>query len=134
MKTLKRAQPAAAMPDEIEGLRAHVALLKSALAQSERENDELRRAQPAAATVPASDEPPFLQRLRDEVRELNGRLEKLEAFIPTAAFSMLDDTDRVLLQRQANQMHALAQTLNQRIHNAAEKHRREAGSPQGGAE
>lgn len=47
-----RAQPAAATPDEIEGLRAHVALLKSALAQSERENDELR-AQPAAATVPA---------------------------------------------------------------------------------
>ena len=46
-----RAQPAAATPDEIEGLRAHVALLKSALAQSERENDELRRAQPAAATV-----------------------------------------------------------------------------------
>lgn len=35
--------------DEIEGLRAHVALLKSALAQAERENDELRRAQPAAA-------------------------------------------------------------------------------------
>lgn len=50
MKTLKRAQPAAAMPDEIEGLRAHVALLKTALAQAERENDELR-AQPAAATV-----------------------------------------------------------------------------------
>lgn len=95
---------------------------------------EYVRAQPVATTVPASDEPPFLQRLRDEVRELNGRLEKLEAFIPTAAFRMLDDTDRVLLQRQANQMHGLAQTLNQRIHNAAEKHRREAGSPQGGAE
>ncbi|RZS80614.1 hypothetical protein [Pigmentiphaga kullae] len=45
-----RAQPAAATPDEIEGLRAHVALLKTALAQAERENDELR-AQPAAATV-----------------------------------------------------------------------------------
>lgn len=42
--------PAAAMPDEIEGLRAHVALLKAALAQAERENDELR-AQPAAATT-----------------------------------------------------------------------------------
>lgn len=42
--------PSAAMPDEIEGLRAHVALLKAALAQAERENDELR-AQPAAATA-----------------------------------------------------------------------------------
>lgn len=55
MKTLKRAQPAAAMPDEIEGLRAHVALLKAALAQAERENDELR-AQPAAATAAPSDD------------------------------------------------------------------------------
>lgn len=34
--------PSAAMSDEIEGLRAHVALLKAALAQAERENDELR--------------------------------------------------------------------------------------------
>jgi len=42
--------------DEIEGLRAHVALLKAALAQAERENDELRRAQPAAATAAPSDE------------------------------------------------------------------------------
>lgn len=37
--------PSAAMPDEIEGLRAHVALLKAALAQAERENDELRAEQ-----------------------------------------------------------------------------------------
>ncbi len=44
--------------DEIEGLRAHVALLKSALAQSERENDELR-AQPAAITVPAGEREAF---------------------------------------------------------------------------
>jgi len=35
--------------DEIEGLRAHVALLKTALAQAERESDELR-ARPGAAT------------------------------------------------------------------------------------
>lgn len=50
-----RAPPAAATPDEIEGLRAHVALLKTALAQAERENDELRRAQPAAATPDLTD-------------------------------------------------------------------------------
>jgi len=54
----RQAQQAAQQPpsaqsaaDEIEGLRAHVALLKAALAQAERENDELRRAQPPAATV-----------------------------------------------------------------------------------
>lgn len=40
-----KAAPASAMSDEIEGLRAHVALLKSALAQAERENDELRAEQ-----------------------------------------------------------------------------------------
>ncbi|KCB31569.1 hypothetical protein L541_3170 [Bordetella hinzii CA90 BAL1384] len=45
--------PAAAMPDEIEGLRAHVALLKSALAQSERENDELRALAAAGDAQPA---------------------------------------------------------------------------------
>lgn len=67
---LLRAQPAAATPDEIEGLRAHVALLKAALAQAERENDELR-AKPAAATVPADEREAFTKWAECEYRNID---------------------------------------------------------------
>lgn len=59
------AQPDAATSDEIEGLRAHVAQLKFALAQAERENDELR-AQPAASAEPSDEE---ILRVADEVHQ-----------------------------------------------------------------
>ncbi len=77
-----------------------------------------------AQAEPVSDEPPFLQRLRVEQRELQERYEKLEAFLTTLAFSMLDNDDADLLVKQSIQQHSLLQTLNQRIHSATEKHLR----------
>ena len=72
----------------------------------------------------ASDEPEWLQSLRLEARDLSDRLDRLSRFRDTAGFRMLTDTDQGLLDRQGNQMHALLQTLNQRIHSGAGQHRR----------
>lgn len=69
-------------------------------------------------------EPAFLQRLRAEQRELSDRQGKLEAFLETHDFHALTDDGKGLLRKQESQQHALLQTLNQRIHSAAEQHLR----------
>lgn len=78
-----------------------------------------------AATPATTDEPPFLQRLRTEQRDLSERHQKLSAFIVAPAFQMLTDDDKGLLRKQEAQQHVLLQTLNQRIHGASGKHVRE---------
>lgn len=85
-------------------------------------------AQPAASAEPVATgnatEPDWLQRLRIEARDLSDRLDRLSRFRDTAGFRMLTETDQALLDRQGNQMHALVQTMNQRIHSGAAQHMR----------
>lgn len=99
----------------------------AATAEKEIETARLMIAAALAATPAApaaTDEPPFLQRLRIEQHALSVRQEKLEAFCESQEFSSLGETQRALLERQRNQQHALLQTMNQRINSAAEQHLR----------
>ena len=77
--------------------------------------------QPAAPQGDVAGEPGWLQRLRDEQRELAERYDSLSKFIESYAFPLLDATQQSLLERQVNQQHALLQTLNQRINSATER-------------
>lgn len=92
---------------------------------TDKQLDGLFRAAPAVppATGNAT-EPDWLQRLRIEARDLSDRLDRLSRFRDTAGFRMLTETDQALLDRQGNQMHALVQTMNQRIHSGAAQHMR----------
>lgn len=93
-------------------------------AQHDQDSKTLREHAQAQSSGNASDEPEWLQSLRLEARDLSDHLDRLSRFRDTAGFRMLTDTDQGLLDRQGNQMHALLQTLNQRIHSGAGQHQR----------
>jgi hypothetical protein len=58
---------------------------------------------------------PHEQRVLDEKRELDDRLERLRHFMTTGVFRSLDNLERDLMWRQAAYMSAYSQTLGERI-------------------
>lgn len=58
---------------------------------------------------------PHQQRVVDEKRELDGRIEKLNAFFRTSAFHGLDDAEQRRLSRQAGIMMQYSNVLAERI-------------------
>ena len=55
------------------------------------------------------------QRVVDEYRALDEKVEKLEAFLESEAFDKLELVDRTLLIQQHNAMSLYAHVLNSRI-------------------
>jgi hypothetical protein len=58
---------------------------------------------------------PHQQRVVAEFHELQGRLEKLESFIGSAAFQAVHRSERIVLLRQASAMEDYADCLYARI-------------------
>ena len=59
--------------------------------------------------------PPYQQRVIDEKKELDDRIEKLVAFQDTDVFKALDPVDSGLLIMQANAMQTYSDLLSHRI-------------------
>lgn len=55
------------------------------------------------------------QRVVDEKRELDVKLEKLVAFFDTETYQELDSEERYRLRRQANAMYSYSKILGERI-------------------
>ena len=66
----------------------------------------------AASTVP-----PHQQRVLDEKRELDDRLQKLVAFFSTPIFHGLPESEQIRLERQAVAMRTYSEILGERIAN-----------------
>lgn len=64
----------------------------------------------AASTVP-----PHQQRVLDEKRELDDRLQKLVAFFSTPIFHGLPESEQIRLERQAVAMRTYSEILGERI-------------------
>jgi hypothetical protein len=55
------------------------------------------------------------QRVKEEKHELDGRLERLHAFIRSEAYGLLSQEQRRLLEKQANLMTQLTAVLGDRL-------------------
>jgi hypothetical protein len=59
--------------------------------------------------------PPHQQRVLDERRELEGRLDRLSVFLGTPAFEALPEAERQLLVKQSGAMVAYSDVLAERL-------------------
>jgi uncharacterized protein YydD (DUF2326 family) len=58
---------------------------------------------------------PFQQRVVEEVRELRGKLDKLNQFVQTEMFNQLPDAEKARMLKQRSLMSDYADVLDERI-------------------
>lgn len=63
---------------------------------------------------------PYQQRVVDEKAELDGRREKLHAFMTSSAFDELTDGEQMRMAKQCRLMRELSDVLGDRIKNFTE--------------
>lgn len=69
----------------------------------------------AVPAAPGADLPPHQQRVLDEKRELDDRLQKLVAFFSNPIFHGLPESEQIRLERQAVAMRTYSEILSERI-------------------